>query len=134
MQRILIVEDDIIIGGGVKLFLESKGFICKCVNTAAEARAALAESYSLVLLDITLPDGNGLELCREIREKSRTPIIFLTANDTEEQMIEGFQQGCDDYIAKPFFRGTAVQADSRGNAAQSVGGHGRCFHIRRAER
>lgn len=102
MQRILIVEDDIIIGGGVKLFLESKGFICKCVNTAAEARAALAEAYSLVLLDITLPDGNGLELCREIREKSRTPIIFLTANDTEEQMIEGFQQGCDDYIAKPF--------------------------------
>nr|WP_288886484.1 response regulator [uncultured Blautia sp.] len=56
----------------------------------------------LFLLDINLPDGSGLELCRKIRETSDTPILFLTANDTEENMLEGFGAGCDDYISEPF--------------------------------
>ena len=54
-----------------------------------------------MILDINLPDGSGMELCRKIRSAGNIPVIFLTANDTEKDMIEGFQAGCDDYIAKP---------------------------------
>ena len=60
------------------------------------------QKYDLFLLDINLPDGNGLEFCKKIRETSETPVLFLTANDTEEDMLEGFGVGCDDYISKPF--------------------------------
>ena len=56
----------------------------------------------MFLLDINLPDGSGLALCKKIRETSETPVLFLTANDTEEDMLSGFSAGCDDYISKPF--------------------------------
>lgn len=102
MQKILIVEDDIIICGGVKIFLEGKGYQADCAYSLAEAREALAQPYHLVILDINLPDGSGIDLCREIRAKGNLPVIFLTAKDTEQDMIQGFQTGCDDYIAKPF--------------------------------
>lgn len=102
VQRLLIVEDDIIICGGVKAFLEGKGYEADCAYSLAEARNALEQSYHLVILDSNLPDGNGIELCKEIRREGKTPVIFLTANDTEKDMIEGFRAGCDDYIAKPF--------------------------------
>jgi len=102
MQKLLVVEDDVIICGGVKVFLESKGYAVDCAYTFSEAETALQHSYSLVILDINLPDGDGMELCKKIRSTSGTPVIFLTANDTERDMIEGFQAGCDDYIAKPF--------------------------------
>ena len=102
MQKILIVEDDIIICGGVKVFLEGKGYQADCAYSLAEAKEALAQPYHLVILDINLPDGSGMDLCREIRAKGNLPVIFLTAKDTEQDMIQGFQTGCDDYIAKPF--------------------------------
>lgn len=102
MQRILIVEDDVIICGGVKIFLESKGYKADCVYSLAEAEKALSASYSLVILDINLPDGNGLDLCSKIYKECRVPVIFLSADDTDEDMVKGFKAGCDDYIAKPF--------------------------------
>lgn len=102
MQRILIVEDDVIICGGVKTFLESKGYAADCAYSVKEAECALEKNYHLVILDSNLPDGNGVALCRKIRKKGSIPVIFLTANDTEKDMIEGFEAGCDDYIAKPF--------------------------------
>ena len=102
MQRLLIVEDDIIICGGVKIFLESKGYQADCVYNVQDALTMIGPSYDLVILDINLPDGNGLELCETIRKNQNIPVIFLTAKDTEADMIEGFQAGCDDYIAKPF--------------------------------
>lgn len=102
MHRILVVEDDVIICGGLKVFLEGKGFEVTAAYTVAEARKALAHGCGLVLLDIHLPDGSGLKLCQEIRSTMDIPVIFLTANDTEQDMIEGFRIGCDDYIAKPF--------------------------------
>lgn len=102
MQRLLIVEDDIIISGGVKTFLEGKGYQADCAGTFAEAKEALKKPYHLVILDSNLPDGNGVALCREIRSRRNTPVIFLTANDTEQDMMEGFLAGCDDYVAKPF--------------------------------
>ena len=102
MQRILIVEDDIIICGGVKIFLESKGYKADCVYSLAQAERALASSYSLIILDINLPDGSGLDLCSRIHKERHVPVIFLSADDTDEDMIKGFKAGCDDYIAKPF--------------------------------
>lgn len=102
MQKLLIVEDDIIICGGVKAFLEGKGYQVDCAYTVAEAREALEQSYHLVILDCNLPDGNGIEFCREIRRKGNMPVVFLTANDTEQDMMDGFLAGCDDYVAKPF--------------------------------
>lgn len=102
MERLLIVEDDVIICGGIKTFLEGKGYAAECAYTLSEAREALEMPYHLIILDCNLPDGDGVELCREIRQKKNIPVIFLTANDTEEDMIQGFQAGCDDYIAKPF--------------------------------
>ena len=102
MQKILVVEDDIIICGGLKVFLEGKGFEVMTAHTVSEARKVLADGCDLVLLDIHLPDGSGLKLCQEIRRAADIPVIVLTANDTEQDMIEGFRTGCDDYIAKPF--------------------------------
>ncbi|MFG6395639.1 MAG: response regulator transcription factor [Lachnospiraceae bacterium] len=102
MQRILIVEDDVIICGGVKIFLENKGYKTDCAYSLAEAEEALSSSYSLVILDINLPDGNGLDLCSRIYKECRVPVIFLSADDTDEDMVKGFKAGCDDYIAKPF--------------------------------
>lgn len=109
MYSILIVEDDIIINGGIKVYLEKQGYETVSVTSLCEAKAELKRSFDLVLLDINLPDGSGLELCREIRKTSDTPVIFLTANDTEENMIEGFEYGCDDYISKPFSVGVLGQ-------------------------
>lgn len=102
MNRILIVEDDEIMGGGVKFFLEKKGFGVCLASTIADAEEQLNKSWDLLLLDQTLPDGTGIELCKEIRKSSSLPIIFLTAMDTNADMIEGFRAGCDDYISKPF--------------------------------
>ncbi len=109
MYSILIVEDDVIINGGIKVCLEKQGYETVSVYSLNEAREELKKSFSLVLLDINLPDGSGLELCKEIRQSSEIPIIFLTANDTEENMIEGFEYGCDDYISKPFSVGVLEQ-------------------------
>ena len=102
MPKILVVEDDVIICGGVKLLLENHGYEVDCAYTVEEAYRWLEKPYHLMILDCRLPDGNGLDLCRELRKKGTMPVIFLTANDTERDMIEGFQAGCDDYISKPF--------------------------------
>lgn len=102
MYSILIAEDDIIINGGIKAYLEKQGYETASAFSLKEAKEKLDRSFDLVLLDINLPDGSGLDLCTQICRTSAIPVIFLTANDTEENMIEGFEHGCDDYIAKPF--------------------------------
>lgn len=102
MKRILVVEDDVIICGGVKLFLEKRGYEVETAYSCKEADGCLEHGFDLILLDRNLPDGRGLDYCRELRKSTKVPIIFLTARDTEADMIEGFRAGCDDYIAKPF--------------------------------
>lgn len=102
MRPILIAEDDMVINNGIKYFVEKHGYGTASVFTCAGVRDAVLDEYSLIILDVNLPDGNGLELCRKIRESSDIPVIFLTANDTDEDMINGFKSGCDDYIPKPF--------------------------------
>ena len=99
-MKLLVVEDDRALNQGIALSFGSETVVqAFCVK---EAVALFDDSIDLVILDINLPDGSGLELCREIRKSSHVPIIFLTANDMEIDIVTGLESGADDYITKPF--------------------------------
>ena len=104
MEQFLIVEDDKGLNQGLSKALKSdnrKIISCQDLKTAREQ--LLCSSVSLVLLDINLPDGSGLELLQEIKEKAPDiPVILLTANDTDMNIVDGLERGADDYITKPF--------------------------------
>lgn len=110
MTTILIVEDDPLLNDGLCYNLQKAGYSTLQAWTCREAEVHLAQAaVSLVLLDIRLPDGSGLELCRRLRRTSVTPVIFLTANDTEQDIVKGFDMGADDYLAKPFSTAVLLQ-------------------------
>ena len=99
-MKLLVVEDDRALNQGNALSFGSETVVqAFCVK---EARALFDDSIDLVILDVNLPDGSGLDLCREIRKSSHVPIIFLTANDLEIDIVTGLESGADDYITKPF--------------------------------
>ena len=103
MAMILIIEDDKILNRGVAFALQKEGYETLAAYNKEEGKQLILNNeIDLLLLDINLPDGNGLDLCKEIRSNVEFPIVFFTANDTEEDMVKGFEVGCDDYIAKPF--------------------------------
>ena len=104
---VLVVEDDSIIAEGLKLALTGEGMEVTLASSVAEAFAALeseelGKKIDFCLLDMTLPDGNGMEICTKIRETSEMPIIFLTAMDDEIHTVLALDKGADDYISKPF--------------------------------
>ena len=99
-MKILIVEDDTALNNGIALSLNTDNTIQ--AFSIEEAKSKLDTSIDLVILDINLPDGSGIDLCREIRKTSNVPIIFLTANDMEIDIVTGLESGADDYITKPF--------------------------------
>lgn len=100
MAKILIVEDDIALNKGIALSLKEHKLV-QAYNKA-QAEEMWDSSIDLIILDINLPDGNGLDICSEIRKISSVPIIFLTANDMEIDIVTGLENGADDYITKPF--------------------------------
>ena len=103
MQKILLLEDDKSLNRGITLTLQKAGYAVASAFTLAEAEEFLEEEeYSLIICDITLPDGSGLELGRKIRELSSTYFIYLTALDSETDIVTGYDTGADDYITKPF--------------------------------
>ena len=103
MKSVLIVEDDRALGDGLCLALKSPELDLTLCRTLASARAALAEgNFGLLILDVNLPDGNGLDLLREIRRTSGVSVILLTANDLETDIVAGLECGADDYVTKPF--------------------------------
>lgn len=103
MKSILIVEDDIILNSGLCYNLNMLGYQAESVYDIATAKRNLEEQeWSLCILDVNLPDGDGIAFGQEVRKKSKVPIIFLTARDMDEDMIRGFDAGADDYITKPF--------------------------------
>lgn len=103
MKEILIVEDDQALCSGLCLALQSETVRPMPCHTLAEAGRALREkSFDLVILDCTLPDGNGLDLLRSLRTESAVPVLMLTANDLELDIVTGLESGADDYITKPF--------------------------------
>lgn len=102
-MKILLVEDDLSLINGLSFAIESQGYELDIARTIAETNILWAdEKYDLVILDVSLPDGSGFDICRKIRLKSKVPVIFLTAADEEINIIMGLDIGGDDYIAKPF--------------------------------
>ncbi len=101
-MTILLVEDDRTLSNGIVLSLKDEKTEVLQAFSLAEARELLQRPVDLILLDINLPDGSGLTLCREIRQAGSTPVIFLTANDMEVDIVTGLESGADDYITKPF--------------------------------
>ena len=102
-NKILLVEDDLSLIDGLIYSLEKSGFSVAVARTVKEAFAAYKNAeYDLILLDVTLPDGLGFEVCLYIRERSAVPVIFLTASDEEVNIVKGLDIGGDDYITKPF--------------------------------
>ena len=103
MPKILIVEDDITLNNGIVLSLKQDNYEFTQSFTVTDARQQLSRgAFDLIILDVNLPDGNGFDLCKEIRKTSATPIIFLTVNDMELDVVTGLGLGADDYITKPF--------------------------------
>ncbi|MBM6853891.1 response regulator transcription factor [Mediterraneibacter glycyrrhizinilyticus] len=103
MKRIFFVEDDLSLINGLTFALKKQGYETDVARTKAEAqRMWESGDYDLVILDVSLPDGSGYELCEEMRRTSKVPVIFLTAADEETDIIMGLDIGGDDYITKPF--------------------------------
>ena len=102
-MKLFLLEDDDAIGMGLKYSLEKEGYGVLHAKTKADALSAIKENdFDLCILDINLPDGNGYDVCKYIKEKKDTPVIFLTASDAEVNVVMGLEMGADDYVCKPF--------------------------------
>jgi len=101
-ETVLIIEDEQKISDIVTMYLQREGFTTKVADTGEKALQLIHESFDLVVLDLMLPDIQGEELCKIIRERSDAPIIMLTAKSGEEDRIRGLGIGADDYVVKPF--------------------------------
>ena len=103
MNTILLLEDDANLNRGISLKLTKEGYDVRSAFTVREARELFNTcSPDLIISDITLPDGSGLDFCADIRRKSNVFLLFLTAMDSEVDMVNGYDMGADDYITKPF--------------------------------
>lgn len=105
MKKILLIEDDTEICEVIKNYFNTKGTEVSAVNSGGEAFDIIRGDdmdYELVLLDIMLPETDGFTLCRQLRMRSDIPVIFITARGREEDILYGYDLGCDDYIVKPF--------------------------------
>ena len=102
-NKILLVEDNEMIVKGLVYSLSKEGFETDIAYNAQEAESKIESNvYDIIILDVMLPDGNGFELCKHIKESKDIPIIFLTAKDDEKDVVNGFNLGADDYVIKPF--------------------------------
>lgn len=103
IEKILIVEDDEMVCRGIVDALQLRNWSTETVGTFGEALKKIREqNYILYILDMKLPDGNGIALCREIRKHTDNPVLFLSAYDSEGYIVEGFEAGGNDYVIKPF--------------------------------
>ena len=103
MSKIFFVEDDLSLISGLSFALKKQGYEVDNARTIDEAEKLWQNNkYDLAILDVSLPDGSGYQLCEKIRLNSKIPIIFLTAADEETDIIMGLDMGADDYITKPF--------------------------------
>lgn len=103
MDKVLLVEDDSTLAMGIEYSLKNEGYMVDIAHNFTDGRDLVRQNnYDLIILDVGLPDGNGFDLCREIRKDKTTPVIFLTAQDEEVNIVMGLDLGGDDYITKPF--------------------------------
>src|SRR5881296_3898872 len=102
-QSVLVVEDEASIASFVSLYLKNAGYEVRTATNGAEALSSVqTQQPSLIVLDLMLPDIDGIEICRRIRQKSEVPILMLTARDEDVDKIIGLEVGADDYMTKPF--------------------------------
>ena len=102
-MKLFLLEDDDAIGMGLKYSLEKEGYEVAHTKTKADAEGAFSiNTFDICILDINLPDGNGYDVCKFIKEKEDVPVIFLTASDAEVNVVMGLEMGADDYVCKPF--------------------------------
>ncbi|HJU43494.1 MAG TPA: response regulator transcription factor [Vicinamibacterales bacterium] len=103
MSRVLLVEDDRSLGKTLAERLQKEGLDVQWVETLASGRSAAAQgAWDLAIVDVMLPDGSGFDLVPDIRRRSRTPIMFMTALNSAESRLTGFELGADEYLPKPF--------------------------------
>lgn len=104
MKHILLLEDDEVLGRGIAMALESaERTVTRCASLAQGNEVLKNQRFDLLILDVNLPDGSGLNLLRSLRSRDdHTPVILLTANDLELDEVTGLESGADDYITKPF--------------------------------
>lgn len=101
-MRILLVEDDKVLANTLAEILEKKGYETTICYNYMQAYHEIEHAFDCFLLDQILPDGNGLDLCRLIREKSASPILIISSDTAESSILKGFALEADDYIEKPF--------------------------------
>lgn len=102
-MKILVVEDEEVIAAGLAYSLEQEGYEAAIAHTVKEACSCMEQdSFDLYLLDLTLPDGSGYDICKQVKSRFDVPVIFLTAFDDEINVVMGLELGADDYIYKPF--------------------------------
>lgn len=103
-MKILVVEDDRLLNTTLCYNLSAAGYVVDtALNRAVASQLCEKQDYDLIVLDVNLPDGNGFDFCREVKDRRPdTAVIFLTANDMESDMLRGFELGADDYVTKPF--------------------------------
>lgn len=103
MKHIFFIEDDLSLVRGLSFAIKKEGYEIDVARTSLEAETLwMNGNYDLVILDVSLPDGSGYDICKKIRKTSKVPIMFLTAADDETDIIMGLDIGGDDYITKPF--------------------------------
>lgn len=102
MHNILIIEDDISLNQGLSISLGKEDNIFQAYELKTAEEIFKNNKIDLIILDISLPDGNGMDFCSRIRAVSNVPVIFLTANNLETDVVSGFVVGCDDFVTKPF--------------------------------
>ncbi|MBQ3905067.1 MAG: response regulator transcription factor [Eubacterium sp.] len=102
-MNIFLLEDDSAIGIALTYSLESEGYAVTLAKSIAESKKIIEkQAFALYILDLTLPDGSGYDICKAVKEQGDYPVIFLTAYDDEANVVMGFDFGADDYIVKPF--------------------------------
>lgn len=102
-MNVFLLEDDGAIGMALSYSLESEGYGVTLAKSIAEAKDIIKrQTFAIYILDLTLPDGSGYDICKTVKEQGDYPVIFLTAYDDEANVVMGFDLGADDYIAKPF--------------------------------
>jgi len=128
MKKILMIEDDFQICEITENYFGNKGIEIHSINNGTQALETVREDisdYELILLDVMLPETDGFTICREIRKKSDIPIVFITARVREEDILYGYDLGCDDYVSKPFMlstlyaKCTALIRRAKGNVLDS---------------
>lgn len=128
MKKLLLVEDDLALGEGVRLALQTEGRPVTLCRTLAQARQTLAAEgpFALAILDVNLPDGSGLTFLEEVR--GRLPVLLLTANDLETDIVAGLELGAEDYITKPFSL-AVLRARVNAQLRRSGGGAGEVVEV-----